>query len=90
MPPDPLPQVETWVSGPSDLLALPRPNPYIPEDFDLVAQEHEPPSACPTPPALLRCSPTLQVLYLGLLRCILEGRCVLPRTPWPVSSKRCD
>jgi secreted Zn-dependent insulinase-like peptidase len=47
----------------SDGLHLPRPNPFICEDFEVLAKEFEPPSAVPSPPTLSRASSFLQLWY---------------------------
>ena len=50
-----------WTCSHVESLHLPRPNPFIPEDFEILGQIFEPPSATPSPP---ECTMTTNVLEL--------------------------
>ncbi len=57
-------QVRQWSCSHVDSLHLPRPNPFIPEDFDLIhAGAAVPPSATPEPPERALATEELELWY---------------------------
>ncbi len=59
----PAQQVRQWACAHVDNLHLPRPNPFIAEEFDILAPRFEPPSATPSPPEQALVTPVLEVWH---------------------------
>jgi len=57
--------LRSWTCAHVDSLHLPRPNPFIAEDFDVLSplSSYEPPSATPSPPTRVLLTPSVEVWH---------------------------